>query len=121
MAESSWTIDSILQNVMANPELLSSVLSMAGKLSEGFSLFSGKDDQEKGEKEEDTRAVMGTNDEPDMPLKREVRENKRESHMKKHKKLVEALMLYVDGDRRGKFELVLKLLDILELAEELRR
>ena len=40
--------------------------------------------------------------------------------MGKHKKLVEALMLYVGEEKRPKLELVLKILDIVELAEGLR-
>ena len=40
--------------------------------------------------------------------------------MQKHQKLIEALMLYVEDDKRQKLELVLKLLDVLAFAGTLR-
>ena len=122
MADNGNHVDSILQNVMANPALLSTVLSMAGKMSESLGLFSkgsskeppsdalpviaGEEEEKKDGKED--KEVFSDDREPNRP------------RMTKHKKLVEALMLYVSEDRRPKLELVLKILDIVELAEGLR-
>ncbi len=106
--DSSFQLDGILGNLMANPELLSSVLSMAGKLAEGFS---GVAKSESAPPEE--AAAL-------LPAPSSAVSHGKRGDMHKHKKLVEALMLYVSEDKRPKLEMVLKILEIVELAEELR-
>ena len=105
--ESGLQLEGLLSNLMTNPELLSKVLSMAGKLAEGVSGFNvnqGADTPPSVEKSELLPAPV---------------EGKR-SDMHKHKKLVEALMLYVSEEKRPKLEMILKILEIVELAEALR-
>lgn len=96
-------LDGLLSSLMTNPELLGSVLSMAGKLSEGISSLS----KSESEPPKEENALLPA------PLAKK-------SDMHKHKKLVEALMLYVGEEKRPKLELVLKILEIVELAEGLR-
>ena len=105
--ESSFQLDGLLSGLLSNPELLSSVLSMAGKLAEGFS---GAVKSESAPVEEAAALLPA----PSAALSR----SKHDMH--KHKKLVEALMLYVSEDKRPKLEMVLKILEIVELAEGLR-
>lgn len=107
MAEEGLSLDKLFSNLLSNPELLSGVMSMAGKLTEGLSLFP----KAEGTPAED-KAVSSN-----LPV---PREGGRRSEMTRHKKLVEALMLYVGEEKRPKLELVLKILDIVELAEGLR-
>lgn len=121
MADSGNHVDSILQNVMANPALLSTVLSMAGKMSESLGLFSKGSSKEPPS--EALPVIAGEEEKKDGKEEKEVFSDDREAkgaRMTKHKKLVEALMLYVSEDRRPKLELVLRILDIVELAEGLR-
>lgn len=108
--ESSFSFDGILSNLMENPELVSSVLSMAGRLAEGFSRSAGASPPSKEEPTEQAAALLPA---PSSS------QGKR-SDMHKHKKLVEALMLYVGEEKRPKLEMVLKILEIVELAEGLR-
>ena len=105
--ESNFQLDGLLSSLVSNPELLSGVLSMAGKLAEGVSGFNvnkGADTPPSVEKPSLLPAPV---------------EGKR-SDMHKHKKLVEALMLYVSEEKRPKLEMILKILEIVELAETLR-
>jgi len=105
--ESSFQLEGLLGNLMANPELLSSVLSMAGKLAEGFS------SAPKSENTPSEAAAL-------LPAPSSSASHGKRGDIHKHKKLVEALMLYVSEEKRPKLEMVLKILEIVELAEELR-
>ena len=105
--ESSFQLDGILSSLAANPELLTSVLSMAGRLAGSFSASSAKE-----EEPSDTEAAAL------LPAPSSA--ERRRGDMHKHKKLVEALMLYVSEEKRPRLEMILKILEIVELAEELR-
>jgi len=111
MEEAIHRAENILENVLSNPELLSGILSMAGKLSAGLNLFSSK------EAPAEEKAPL-----PPPAKQSEVRDEsiKEPSRMQKHQKLIEALMLYVEDDKRQKLELMLKLLDVLAFAGTLR-
>ncbi len=106
-------LDGILQNVMQNPEMLKSAMELAGKLSEGgglSSLFAQKEDSPAEKAAEETLAVA--------PVRSEVR---KPSDMWRHRKLLEALSLYVSDDKRDLFDLILKLFDIVELTGHMKR
>ena len=105
--ESNFQLDGLLSSLVSNPELLSGVLSMAGKLAEGVSGFNGN---------KETEASPSVEKKALLPA---AVEGKR-GDMHKHKKLVEALMLYVSEEKRPKLEMILKILEIVELAEALR-
>ena len=110
----SLNLDGILQSVMQNPEMLKSAMTLAGKLSESGSLsalFSSKEEEnsEKAEAEE-TVALA--------PAKGELR---RRDDLWRHRKLLEALSLYVSEDKREKFDLLLRLFDLVELAGNIKR
>ena len=104
----SFSFDGILQSVLQNPEMLQSAMALAGKLSEDgalSSLFSPKEEVVA----EETRAVVAK------------REGKKPNDMWRHRKLLEALSLYVSEDKRDTFDLLLKLFDLVELAGNLKR
>ena len=101
--ESGFQIENVLGNLMANPELLSGVLSMAGKLAQNLT----------PPQKEEPQVVEALLPEPQA-------QHTKRHEMHKHKKLVEALMLYVGEEKRPKLEMVLKILEIVELAESLR-
>ena len=102
--ESGFQIDNLLGIFKENPELLSGVMSMAGKLAGGLGNLS--------------HSEPSSEDAPLLPVPSEKGQKKAEMH--KHKKLIEALMLYVSEEKRPKLEMVLKMLEIVELAESLR-
>lgn len=106
--ESSFQLEGLLGNLMANPELLNSVLSIAGKLAEGLTGFAKNEEPPS----EEAPPLLPAPSPCDAPHKK--------GDMHKHKKLVEALMLYVSEEKRPKLEMVLKILEIVELAEALR-
>ena len=111
--ESSFSLDGILSDFMAKPELVSSVLSMAGKLAEGFSAMSAAPSGENAPTSSQKASAL-------LPAPSESSPSHHRGDMHKHKKLVEALMLYVSEEKRPKLEMVLKILEIVELAEGLR-
>lgn len=113
MQEQGFALENLFSNLMANPELLSGVLSMAGKLTQGLGLFQKEEGQNETAAERASAVETAA-----LPAPSESRPRRHE--MGKHKKLVEALMLYVGEEKRPKLELVLKILDIVELAEGLR-
>ncbi len=114
MDEKALNLDGILQSVMQNPEMLKSAMELAGKLSQSgslTSLFPQKEEEAPAEpKAKETVALA--------PAKSEVR---KQSDMWRHRKLLEALSLYVSEDKRDKFELILKLFDLMELAGYMKR
>ena len=103
-------LDGILQSVMQNPEMLKGVMELAGKLSANGSLSSllSSDKEEAAPEETESLAVVA---------KPEV---KKTNDMARHRKLLEALSLYVSEDKREKFELLLKLFDLMEFAGYLK-
>ncbi len=101
----------ILGTFLKNPEMLSGILSLAGNLSKSMSLFSPPSEESFAEEE----PIEAVSDEERVP-----QDKVSDGMMNKHKKLVEALMGYVGEDKRPKLELVLKILDIVSLAEGLR-
>ena len=106
-------LDGILQSVMQNPEMLKSAMELVGKLSEGgglSSLFSQKEAPPAEKEAEETLAVT--------PVRSEARKS---GDMWRHRKLLEALSLYVSDDKRDLFDLILKLFDIVELTNHMRR
>lgn len=106
-------LDGILQSVMQNPEMLKSAMELATKLSDSgglSSLFSQKEEAPAEKEAEETLAVA--------PIRSEVR---KPSDMRRHRKLLEALSLYVSDDKRDLFDLILKLFDIVELTGHMKR
>lgn len=118
--ESSFQLEGILGNLVSNPELLSSVLSMAGKLAEGFSSASKSESAEGFSSAPKSEGAAGDEVKALLPAPASATPHSKKGDMHKHKKLVEALMLYVREEKRPKLEMVLKILEIVELAEELR-
>lgn len=115
MEGQSFNFDGILQSVLQNPEMLKSAIELAGKLSEGdglSSLFSPKT-------EEPTEEVKAEAVESHAVIAKA--ETRKSGDMWRHRKLLEALSLYVSEDKRDKFELILKLFDFIELAEHIKR
>jgi len=108
----SMNLDGILQSVMQNPDMLKSAMELATKLSDGgglASLFSQKEDSPAEPKAEETLAIA--------PIRNEGR---KQNDMWRHRKLLEALSLYVNDDKRDLFDLSLKLFDIVELTGHMK-
>lgn len=113
MDRKELNLDGILQSVMQNPEMLKSAMELAGKLSESgglSSLFAPKEEAHVSVKSEESMALA--------PVTSEVR---RANDMQRHRKLIEALSLYVSEEKRDMFDLILKLFDIMELANHVKR
>lgn len=110
----SMNLDRILQNVMQNPEMLKGALDLAGKLSSSGALSSLFSSQEKEEPAPETEKKSTTQAVVAKP------KGKPSADLWRHRKLIEALSLYVSEDKREKFELVLKLFDLMELAGNLK-
>ncbi|MBQ4121391.1 MAG: hypothetical protein IJD35_05185 [Clostridia bacterium] len=126
MDEKALNLDGILQSVMQNPEMLKSAMELAGKLSESGSLSSLFSPQEKN-----SPAEKNSPKEEEEPAETEAEQTvalaptrsgvRKPNDMWRHRKLLEALSLYVSEDKRDKFELLLKLFDIMELAGYMKR
>ena len=119
MNQSEKPADSILETVLKNPALLSMLTSVAAKFSGGLLPFAdqeNREDKEEEVKKEEALAKESVAVSNDTVKKAD--QNGR-GRMEKHKKLIEALMLYVDEDKRPRLVMVLKLLDLLEFAEGL--
>ena len=116
----SMNFDGILQSVLQNPEMLKSAMELATKLSAGGGLSSllslgGAEPAAEAETESPKAAVEASRA---LAPKNEMR---KQSDMWRHKKLLEALSLYVREDKRDLFDLILKLMDIVELANHVKR
>ena len=107
-------LEGILQGVLANPKLLTGAMELAAKLTaptdspppaETFASARG------GE----TGALTY---EKAVPASSQG-ERRGKGDMKRHKKLLEALALYVSEDKRDKIELMIKALELFELAESM--
>lgn len=115
----SLNLDGILQSVMQNPEMLKSAMALAGKLSEGgalSALFSPQEDAEAEETVALAQVPPAKSEAP--PAKGDVRKR---DDLWRHRKLLEALSLYVSEDKRDKFDLLLRLFDLVELAGNIKR
>lgn len=116
----SLNLDGILQSVMQNPEMLKSAMELAGKLSEGGGLSSllslgGSDtpaEQQEAPEEKEAEQTLAI-----APAKSE---KKVQNDMWRHRKLIEALSLYVSDDKRDLFDLIIKLFDIVELTNHIK-
>lgn len=128
---SSLDLDRMLQKVMSNPEMLKSAMEIAGKLSESGALgsllsglggapeekadsgasFAGKNSA--GERDADPE---GAPEAEHASVILPTGKAGRRRDIARHRKLLEALELYVSEDKRDKLELVIRLLDIVELA-----
>lgn len=122
----SLDFDRMLQNLMSNPEMLKTAFEMAGKLSESGALgsllsglgSSGGTPEEKAPPAGNSPAAEASAEagaEASTPVLPASKEHRRRD-MSRHRKLLEALELYVSEDKRDKLELVIRLLDIVELA-----
>lgn len=120
MDEKALNLDGILQSVMQNPEMLKSAMELAGKLSESGSLSSLFSPQEKNSPKEEEEPAE-TEAEQTVALAPTRSGVRKPNDMWRHRKLLEALSLYVSEDKRDKFELLLKLFDIMELAGYMKR
>ena len=89
-------------------------LDLAGKLSSSGALSSLFSSQEKEEPAPETEKKSTTQAVVAKP------KGKPSADLWRHRKLIEALSLYVSEDKREKFELVLKLFDLMELAGNLK-
>ena len=111
MEEKALNFDGILQSVMQNPEMLKSAMELATKLSSsgGLSSLLSLGNKEEAPAEQETLAITPRS------------EVKPQNDMWRHRKLIEALSLYVSEDKRDLFDLVLKLFDIMEIASHIKR
>lgn len=121
--------DKLIQNVMSHPEMLKSAFEIAGKLSENGalgSLFAGLNNTSSSEnnaftppngdaaEEKAGEEAASVSAASPIPAKGAGKKD-----MTRHRKLLEALELYVSDDKRDKLELVIRLLDLWELAGNL--
>ena len=116
MEDKALNLDGILQNVMQNPEMLKSAMDLASRFSAGGGLSS-------------LLSLGGqevSSDKKEMPAEREALavsprgEVVKANDMQRHRKLIEALSLYVSEDKRDLFDLILKLFDIIEIANHIK-
>ena len=111
MEEKALNFDGILQSVMQNPEMLKSAMELATKFSSsgGLSSLLSLGGKEEAPAEQEALAITPRS------------EVKSQNDMWRHRKLIEALSLYVSEDKRDLFDLVLKLFDIMEIASHIKR
>ncbi len=137
MDSSSLNIDGILESVLSNPEMLRGAMTLAKSLasSGAFSATkAGESEKERaydGATESDNgRELLSGTYLGDMPPSKslssvhEDAKGRKESQKPadtRHRKLLEALALYMDEEKRGKMELIIRLLDLLELAGNMRQ
>ena len=127
-------LDGLLQSVMSNPEMLKSAMELAGRLSENGGLqglfaqggeekdASAEHTAQNGRPEWESASQGGGEDHgKQQETKNEnavlpLSASKRRRDMERHRKLLQALALYVNEEKRGKFELVIRLLDLMDFA-----
>lgn len=100
-------LDGILQNIMQDPKLLQSAMALA----KGLSGSVGEQSFEEKPTEEKTAAKEL------IPREKEVSGGQKHN-LHRQRKLLEALCLYVDERKRGKLEIILRLLDLVEFAKQ---
>lgn len=136
MAE-GFSSEDLVKNLLNNPELLKNAVEMAGALSEsgaldgllsGLGRAMGSGSAPEGENsphrggetaEGGTSAGHSHAAEAASPLPAGVGRGFGRD-IARHKKLLQALCLYMEGERKEKLEFVIRLLEILELAGGLR-
>lgn len=115
-----FEVDKLLQNVLNNPEMLKNAVELAGKLSENGALSSlfgdlKKESPPKTEVTQEKKDETPPSDSAVLPTEGDG--SKRD--ISRHRKLLQALELYVSDDKRDKLELVIRLLDLWELASRM--
>ncbi len=124
-SEQSFDVGGILKSVMENPETLKEAMGLAAKLSQSGlfeGVFSGK--EEFGEKEDIESDKIKKDDASEeggyteLAFKSQYKKQG-QGDISKHKKLLEAICLYVSDDKKEKIGLVIKILDVLESAKKI--
>lgn len=125
MDGSALNLDGILSTVLSNPEMMKSALELAKGLSQnggtqalfgsGSRTTDAREDREDNEKQNDKTHAVG-NDREVLSLLPQGEAVRKKQQTGRHRKLLEALSLYMDEGKRDKLELVIRLLDLMEFA-----
>ena len=121
MDAQKMNFDGILQSVMQNPEMLKGALSLAQTLSSSGALngLFSQSDAEEAPKEAPKETPTIQSEEPRACVAVSGANHRKDTM--RHRKLIEALCLYVSEEKREKLGLLLRLLEWMELAEGFKR
>lgn len=130
--------EGILQGILANPQLLAGAMELASKLSassEGMGKAPPASETADGTASANAASASAASastagagtasasasiaDSASSPSRGHASSKRSKVDMARHKKLLEALSLYVSEEKRGKLAFIVKVLDLWELAESM--